>query len=123
MPVTQVIPQIRTTDIEASIDFYVNRLGFELDFRYQDFYAGIKAGDGLFHLKLVDDTDPSIDFVRQGDHLHLYFPTNDVRAMAQNLKARGVAFLTELHDTDYSSSEFSIADNQGHILYFSENNP
>ena len=41
MSVKQVIPQIRTTDMEESIDFYVNKLGFELDFRYQDFYAGI----------------------------------------------------------------------------------
>jgi|TARA_Y100000310_G_scaffold331548_1_gene405309 catechol 2,3-dioxygenase-like lactoylglutathione lyase family enzyme len=123
MSVTQVIPQIRTTDIDESIDFYVNRLGFELDFRYEDFYAGIKAGDGAFHLKLVDDKDPSIDFVRQGDHLHLYFPTHDVLAMARNLKAKGVTFLSEPHDTDYSHNEFSVVDNQGHVLFFADSEP
>mgnify|MGYP001167561013 CR=1 FL=1 len=120
MSVKQVIPQIRTTDMEESIDVYVNKLGFELDFRYQDFYAGIKAGDGLLHLKLVDDKDPSIDFVRQGDHLHLYFPTDDALETARDLKAKGVTFLTEPHDTDYSSNEFSVVDNQGHVLYFAE---
>lgn len=123
MSVTQVIPQVRTTDIEESVDFYVNKLGFELDFRYGDFYAGIRAGEGRIHLKLVDDKDPSIDFVRQGDHLHLYFPTHDVLSTARELKARGVAFLTEPHDTDYSTNEFSLLDNQGHTLFFSESNP
>lgn len=122
MSVIQIIPQIRTTDIEQSIDFYVNKLGFELGFRYEDFYAGINAGNGAIHLKLVDDKCPSIDFVRQGNHLHLYFPTEDVLETARNFKASGVTFLTEPHDTDYSRNEFSIVDNQGHVLHFAELN-
>ena len=40
--VSGVITQIRTTNIEESIEFYT-RLGFELDFRFKDFYAGIKS--------------------------------------------------------------------------------
>jgi len=120
MAISSVIPQIRTTNLEQSIDFYVNKLGLELEFRFQDFYAGIRAGTGRLHLKLVDDPDPSIDFVRQGDHLHLYFPTRDAARLAQTLKSRGVSLLTEPHSTDYTTSEFSILDDQGHTLFFSQ---
>ena len=115
-----VITQIRTTDIEASIEFYTS-LGFELDFRFQDFYAGIKAGDQQFHLKLVDDKDPSIEFVSKGDHFHLYFPTNDVETKAAELQKIGIMPRNGINTTEWGSKEFSITDNQGHILYFAEN--
>lgn len=120
MSVTEAIAQIRTTDLEGAIDFYVRQLGFELEFRHQDFYAGIRAGNSRIHLKLVDDRDPSIDFVRQGGHLHLYFPVYNAREFARRLKGRGVTFLTEPRSTEYSTDEFSVVDNDGHILYFAE---
>ena len=72
MSVSGVISQIRTTDLDESIAFYTGKIGLELEFRFEDFYAGIRAGDQSFHLKLVDEKDPSIDFVSEGDHLHLY---------------------------------------------------
>jgi hypothetical protein len=47
--------------------FYTTKLGLTLEFQYQDFYAGIPAGDQLFHLKLVDERDSSIEFVDKGN--------------------------------------------------------
>ena len=74
MKVTDLVPQLRTTDLEASIRFYTEKLGFELAFRFKDFYAGIRAGDRVFHLKLVDARDPSTIIVEddQGHTLVLY---------------------------------------------------
>jgi len=118
--VTGVITQIRTTDIEESIGFYTS-LGFKLEFRFQDFYAGIKVGDQQFHLKLVDDKDPSIEFVSEGDHFHLYFPTDDVESKAAELRNKGITPRNGINTTEWGSKEFSITDNQGHILYFAEN--
>ena len=86
MPITGVIPQLRTTNLPQSIEFYVARLGFELAFTHDDFYAGIRVGASIFHLKLVDTPDPSIAFVAAGDHLHLYFTTTDVEAEARRLQ-------------------------------------
>jgi catechol 2,3-dioxygenase-like lactoylglutathione lyase family enzyme len=78
MSISGVIPQLRTTNLAESISFYTVKLGLALDFQYEDFYAGIRAGGQRLHLKLVDDTDPSIAFVDQGEHFHdqghtLYF--------------------------------------------------
>ena len=72
MKVAGIIPQLRTTDLDTSIRFYTTQLGFTLDFRYEDFYAGLRAGSAELHLKLVDAKDPSIPFVDHGDHFHLY---------------------------------------------------
>jgi catechol 2,3-dioxygenase-like lactoylglutathione lyase family enzyme len=82
MPISAAIPQLRTTDLAASIHFYTTKLGLQLEFRHQDFYAGIRAGNQVFHLKLVDETDPSIAFVEEGEHFHLYLETDDIAATA-----------------------------------------
>ena len=75
MTIKGIAPQLRTTDMNSSIRFYTEKLGFEVAFKFEDFYAGITAGENTFHLKLVDKQDPSIPFVEDGGHLHLYFET------------------------------------------------
>lgn len=120
MPISGLIPQLRTTDLAESIHFYTAKLGFTLEFRYQDFYAGIRAGNQVFHLKLVDEEDPTIAFVKKGGHFHLYLETNDVAAMAASLKQNGVCLLKDVHETPWETREFIIEDNQGHTLYFGE---
>jgi catechol 2,3-dioxygenase-like lactoylglutathione lyase family enzyme len=120
MRISRAIAQLRTTDLEESIRFYTTKVGFTLAFRYEDFYAGIRAGNQLFHLKLVDEKDPSIEFVDKGEHFHLYFETNDAVAAAEALKRNGVGLVKDVHTTAWGRKEFVIADDQGHTLYFGE---
>ena len=54
MAITGIVAQLRTTDMASSIRFYTEKLGFSVDFQYEDFYTGIRAGNQTFHLKLVD---------------------------------------------------------------------
>ena len=82
MAISGVIAQLRTTNLNESIHFDTKTLGLTLEFQYQDFYAGVRAGTQLFHLKLVDQTDPSIAFVDRGDHFRLYFDTEDITVTA-----------------------------------------
>ena len=120
MVISGVIPQLRTTDLMSSIHFYTTKLGLRLEFQYQDFYAGIRAGNQIFHLKLVDDKDPSIQFVEDGEHFHLYLETNDVAAAAATLKANGVSLVKDVHETPWGTKEVVIKDDQGHTLYLGE---
>ena len=120
MAISGVIAQLRTTDLAASIRFYTTRLGLTLDFQYEDFYAGIRAGDRVFHLKRVDEKDPSIEFVDHGGHFHLYLETDDIEATATTLRANGVPLVRDVHDTPWGTRECVIKDDQGHTLYFGE---
>lgn len=120
MRIAGVIPQLRTTDLSGSIDFYTRRLGMALAFRYGDFYAGIRAGAQEFHLKLSDDADPSVAFVRQHDHFHLYFQTDDIDGAAELVRQNGITLLRDVRDTDWGTREFVIQDDQGHTLYFGQ---
>ena len=120
MKISSAIAQLRTTDLAASIDFYTTKVGLTLEFQYQDFYAGLRAGDQLFHLKLVDKKDPSIEFVAEGGHFHLYFATDDAVATADALKRNGVHLVKDVHETAWGTRELIIQDDQGHTLYFGE---
>jgi catechol 2,3-dioxygenase-like lactoylglutathione lyase family enzyme len=120
MQISSVITQLRTTDLAASISFYTTKVGLTLEFQYQDFYAGIRAGSQLFHLKLVDEKDPSIEFVDKGEHFHLYLETDDALGTAQALKRNGIHLVKDVHETTWGTREFVIKDDQGHTLYFGE---
>jgi catechol 2,3-dioxygenase-like lactoylglutathione lyase family enzyme len=120
MKIASVIPQLRTTDLAASIAFYTQALGFTLEFEHKGFYAGVRSGRYMLHLKLVDETDPSIAYVDLGDHIHLYFQTDDIAAVAAELKRKGVKLELDVHATDWNTRECVLKDNQGHTLYFGE---
>ena len=120
MQISGAIAQLRTTDLAESIRFYTLKVGLTLEFQYQDFYAGIRAGGQLFHLKLVDEKDPSIDFVDKGGHFHLYLETDDAAATADALKKNGVRLVEDVHETAWRTRELVIKDDQGHTLYFGE---
>jgi catechol 2,3-dioxygenase-like lactoylglutathione lyase family enzyme len=120
MNISRIAAQLRTTDLDGSIRFYTDKLGMALAFRHQDFYAGIDADGQSFHLKRVDETDPSISDVREGGHFHLYFETDDVAALATTFEQRGVRLAEGVHETAWRTREFVVEDDQGHTLYFGQ---
>jgi catechol 2,3-dioxygenase-like lactoylglutathione lyase family enzyme len=120
MRISSVVPQLRTTDLPASIAFYTEKLGFTLEFQHDDFYAGVRCGNHVVHLKLIDAPDPSIAFVNEGEHFHLYFESPDVSAVADALKRRGVPLVQDVHETAWGTRECVITDDAGHTLYFGE---
>jgi len=120
MQISSAIAQLRTTDLAASIRFYTTKVGLTIEFQHEDFYAAVRAGGQLFHLKLVDEKDPTIEFVDQGEHFHLYFETDDAAATADALKRNGVQLVKDVHETTWGTREFVLKDDQGHTLYFGE---
>lgn len=121
MSVHNVIAQLRTTDLEASLAFYTSTLGFELDFRFADFYAGVRFGEQQFvHLKRVDDGDPSVRYVQDGGHQHLFFSVDDVQSYYDRFSAAGVTIRQELMEHPWEARDFVVQDDQGHVLCFSQ---
>jgi serine phosphatase RsbU (regulator of sigma subunit)/catechol 2,3-dioxygenase-like lactoylglutathione lyase family enzyme len=83
-------------DLDRSVDFYVNQLGFQLvfDARAQPNHrwAVVAPPDGQTNLTLsVPDRD-SADYKLIGRHTHIAFVTEDVTAKFREWRARGVEF-------------------------------
>jgi catechol 2,3-dioxygenase-like lactoylglutathione lyase family enzyme len=120
MGITGIVPQLRTMDVASSVRFYTEKLGFTVEFNYEDFYVGIRTGSQRVHLKLVDEQDPSIPYVDEGGHIHLYLETDDVAAFAAQLTAKGVPLVKDVHETAWRTREIVIHDDQGHTLYLGQ---
>jgi catechol 2,3-dioxygenase-like lactoylglutathione lyase family enzyme len=121
--VAAVVAQLRTTDLDGSIAFYTQRLGFDLLFRHADFYAGLAIDGHEVHLKRVDDPDPSIVPVQRGGHLHLYLRVADVDAFAAAVTGRGVVLRRPVHDTAWGTRECVLHDDQGHVIHVGQVRP
>ncbi len=116
MRIASIVTQLRTTDLAGSLAFWSRVPGVSVGFVYQDFYAGLCAGDGMFHLKQSDATDPGIAFVRAGGHIHLFLETDDTDAAATALAATGIACVLPPHDTAWGTRELTFHDDQGHVI-------
>ena len=77
----------------------------------------IRSGDGGFHLKRVDTPDPSIAFVEEGGHLHLYLGVDDIDSLAERLRGAGIELIQPPCDTDWDTRELVFHDDQGHTIY------
>ena len=88
---------VDTPDMEQSLDFYCNKLGFTLVHRelcsFGDF-ALVRLGDAA--VELIVQADPSEAFYnRRGVISHFGLDVDNVSEVFEALKRRGVAFLSD----------------------------
>lgn len=74
----------------------------------------------MIHVKLVDEPGPSISYVDNGGRLHLHIESEGAAAFAEQIKAKGLPLVKDVHETPWRTREFVIRDDQGHTLYFGE---
>jgi uncharacterized glyoxalase superfamily protein PhnB len=104
-----VIPVLPSQDVTASINFYVNRLGFTL--RYQDApdmprYAVLRRDAVVLHVQWHDAGDWG-----ELDRPMLRFVMSDVDALYEEYRDKGVFHArTALRDTDWGTREFAFFD-------------
>lgn len=113
-------PQFLVLDLQEARAFYQDKLGFQVEFAYQDFYASVQRDGITIHLKLSDEPDPSHAFKHQNEHLDVYISTDNIEVLYAEFQSRGVNFLKPLHTTEWNTREFVVQDNSGYILYFGQ---
>ncbi len=117
--IKKMSPQLLVTDLENSILFYTEKLGFELEFRYEDFYAGITKDGCSIHLKCGN---PSIELrksKREHFDLDIVFSVNDVEELYRQMQENSIDIVQPLCERPYGK-EFYIADPDGNIFAFLE---
>ena len=117
--IKKMSPQFLVTDIEHSIEFYTKKLDFEVDFRYEDFYAGIIKDNYSIHLKSGKPSIEERKSKRENIHLDIVFSVEGVEDLYEELMNKSVEIVQPLCDRPYGK-EFYIADPDGYILAFLE---
>ena len=102
-------------DLQASISFYRDLLGFHLEFTYGQppMYAGVERGSLLIHLQLQSDRTK-----RQPGHGAFYAFVDDVDGLYAEFKAKGVTLPNEPRDYPYGMRDFFFFDPDGNQLSF-----
>src|ERR1700704_2605048 len=89
-------PQLLVADIERSIEFYTNGLGFDLDFRYEDFYAGILKDGFSIHLKSGNPSAEVRKSKRDNDDLDIVFSVGGVDELYNELVNKSIEIIQPL---------------------------
>jgi catechol 2,3-dioxygenase-like lactoylglutathione lyase family enzyme len=118
-----VSPFFIVKDLQASIAFYRERLGFQLDFQGPDgdvYYAGVRRDRvGIFLKAVLPDVLPCPNHSRHAwARWDAYIQTLDPDTLFDEFRQRGVPFVKELSFIDDGLWGFEITDADGYVLAF-----
>ena len=119
-------PMLMCDDVQASIRFYTDVVGLEVEGRMDDVgrsgWASLTGGGA--HLMLASPT-----YIPRGEHVDgrfpqslYYFYVDDLEALHERATAHGAA-PTEIVQRFYDRREFELVDPDGHVLVFSDDSP
>jgi catechol 2,3-dioxygenase-like lactoylglutathione lyase family enzyme len=113
-----IMPVLRVTDLDASLEFYTRALGFELVWRNPNDGGGENSllSWGAAELMLSTASHLGGTPALTGT---LYFEGQGVPALFESMKDR-VTIVWPLSDMEYGTREFGIRDPDGYILAFAE---
>ncbi len=107
------------SDIQNSIQFYTQKLSFQLNFTWGEptSYAILKRGDISIHLTQTDNyLKPS------PGPASIYIFVHDVRKVFQEFQKKEVPIISTLKQQEYGMEDFDITDPDDHILTFGRGN-
>ena len=114
---TYVAPVFRVTDLAGTLAFYREKLGFELEFCSQDFYAGVCRDGCHIHLKCAPPTPRDQAAFERNEHIDACLVVHDAEALSINFASSGVTFAVPLREMPYGI-EFYVRDPNGYVLGF-----
>src|SRR5271167_1564502 len=85
---TAIAPQFLVDDLDRAIAYYCDKLGFELDFKYQSFYAAVTRDGIAIHLKCGPKLAADREYRKQNEHLDAYLAVTGIRSLFSELKTR-----------------------------------
>lgn len=108
-----VQPIIGARDLEASIKFYVNQLGFTLAFRDGSTptnYVGLQRGSVELHMQFQHEHEMST--------LRLRIRVEDPDVLCREYQTKGVLVAAGLENKPWGTREFAVLDPDGNTLAF-----
>jgi len=117
---TGIAPQFLVDDLDRAIAYYCDKLGFELDFKYQSFYAAVTRDGFAIHLKDAPKLAADREHRKQNEHLDAYISVSGIRDLLSELEMRGARVIRPLEERPWACLDFCVEDPDGYILCFSE---
>jgi len=112
-------------DLQASISYYIERLGFQLDFQGPDgdpYYGRVsRDGIGIMLKAILPDVLPRPNHTRhEWARWDAYIYTLDPDTLFDEFRQRRVSFVKELSFIDEGLWGFEVTDADGYVLAFAQ---
>jgi uncharacterized glyoxalase superfamily protein PhnB len=122
-----LVPALAVADIDASVRFYTDVLGFDAGFALPGedgklVHASVQRGDSALMFGRIDTGNPH-DRGQLGQGVVLYATVGDdedIDAYFQRVKAAGAHVVQEPTDQFWGHRDWGIADPDGYQLYISK---
>ena len=118
--ISAAAPQFLVDRLDDALTFYEQRLGFERDFVYEDFYASVSRDGAVIHLKCAPKLLAERAHRRSEEHLDAYLAVSGVRELHDEFVRRGAPIVKPLEQRPWGQRDFYVEDQDGYILCFSE---
>jgi catechol 2,3-dioxygenase-like lactoylglutathione lyase family enzyme len=123
--ITGIAPLFIVKNVPAALQFYRERLGFEVTFQGPEpddiFFGIVQRGAAMIMLKAIG-VDPVPNYTRdikQGiARWDAYLDVPDPDALAAEFASRDVEFFEPLNDTEDGLRGFELKDTDGYMLFF-----
>ena len=123
----RIAPQWIVDNLEDTIDFYTNKIGFSKDWVGSKFAIVSKGNIKIMfrELQASNKKRPNrIPFIESGWHTNgeeawdAYLWVKDVDELYRKIKNNKVQIVKEIQNSEYGNRDFEIEDNNGYILCF-----
>lgn len=122
----KITPNLMVEDVERTVDFYKNVLGFYIVSAYPDTgkmdfaIVSLDSVDIMFQRKdnMIEELG-QFQNTQIGGSFTIHIDVRDI-IMIYEKAVLNARIVQELHQTAYGTKEFSIRDNNGYIITFSE---
>jgi len=120
---TSISPFFIVESLEKSIPYYVERLGFQLDFQGPEgdpYYASVsRDGISIMLKAITPDVLPRPNHTRhEWARWDAYIYALDPDTLFQEFKERGASFVKELSFIDTGLWGFEVTDADGYVIAF-----
>lgn len=116
----RAIPVLFVSNVQASAEFYRNKLGFAIDFLHglPPFYGSVIRDGACIHLRFVHEP-ALVSGIREREQLlSAFLAVDNVKSLFAEYKAAEVEFVQRLKKEPWGASAFIVRDPDGNWLCF-----
>ena len=128
MALNTLTPNLMVNDVEETLEYYTDVLGFTLLKAVPEKgkldWAMVKRNDVVMmfqSIKSLKNEMPRLQGEKPGGGLTFYIKVDRITELHEELYNNEVEIVSDLESTFYDTIEFSIVDVNGYVITFSEN--
>ena len=121
MSLLKLTPELVVTDVEKSVDFYVQLLGFE-KIEGDPHFARLRTGSSEIFMFLKTDFDqeiPNLNRPQNSGWVILNIETSDIQTIFEKVKDQ-VSIVRPFKQTAWGTTEFTFTDPDGYLVQFTQ---